>query len=413
MENQVNILIAEDEPNIALALKSIVGKAVGGAAITIVGDGQEAAEKLKEKKFNLLICDWNMPRMTGLELLATVRADFQTERLPFLMLTARADAASVKAALGSGVTDYIAKPFDKEKLVEKVKKFLNGSLQNSAGAEKRQRLMDAVVASLRKGEITFPVLPELAFKAVEVINNKDVPIQEVADLIKVEAGLTSKIIALANSAQYRASRPIQELQYAIGRIGLRESANLILMHATRGLFNAEEPIFEKRQRILWEHSLATATAARLIGKLVRHPYPERLYAAGMLHDLGKVLLIQVLIALTKARDDITDEAVDQALVALHTGFGLALLKRWNFPENFIEVVQEHHNYEQMHKCSLDTQIVSYANLLSRQIGMSQHAADKESEALAAIGKLLNISSEQGHAIGQEVLTRVEEMKSMM
>lgn len=412
MEDHANILIAEDEPNIALALKTILGKAIAHADITVVKNGVEAIEKLKERHFDLLICDWNMPLMTGLELLAAVRSNNQTEKLPFLMLTGRADVASVKTALGSGVTDYIVKPFDTGKLVEKVKRFLSAS-QSDAGIEKRDSLMDVVVARLKKGEIDFPVLPELAFKAVEVINSKDVPIESVAELIKLEIGLTGKIIALANSSRYRASRPIQELQYAIGRIGLRESANLILMHATRGLFNAEEPVFEKRQRLLWEHSLAVATAARLIGKLLRHPYPERLYAAGMLHDLGKVLLIQILIVVAKARDDVTEDAIDQALKELHTGFGVALLKRWNFPSNFTEVAQNHHSYAEMHKFSLDTQIVSYANLLVRQIGMSQHAIDLDSKALVQIGKFLGISPEQGHAIGQEVASRVDEMKRIM
>ena len=416
MTAQVNILIAEDEANIALALTTIVRKATGGN-VTTVNNGQSALDALHKGEYDLLISDWNMPVMTGIDLLSKVRANKRTEQLPFLMLTARADAGSVKAALVSGVTDYIAKPFDKDKLVEKVHKFLGAKLRQNAAAAvddtKPLSVIEAVAAKLRNNAITFPILPEVAFKAVEVINSVDVSLQEVTNIIKVDAGLTSKIIAVANSPHYRAVVPIQDLQYAIGRIGLRDSGNIILMQTTRGLFNSENPLFEHCQRLLWSHSLATATGARLIGKKLEHPFPERLYAAGMLHDMGKVLLIQVLMELANIRDDINEQSVDETLDALHVEFGVALLKRWEFPTNFIEVARDHHNHDRMREYSLDTQIVSYANLLTRQMGMSLHAPDQGAAEMKALGKLLGIQQQQIEPMTQEIESYMEDMLDML
>lgn len=412
MTAPVNILIAEDEANIALALKTIVSKATNGGKVTMVGDGRQALTALQGGDFDLLISDWNMPNMTGLQLLSEVRANKRTEQLPFLMLTARADAGSVKAALVSGVTDYIAKPFDKHKLVDKVQRFLGAKLQTeeaaTVAAPAPPSLVEVVSAKLREGEISFPILPEIAFRAAEVINSVDVSLQDVINIIKVDLSLTGKIIAVANSPYYRAVMPIQELQHAIGRIGFRDTGNLILLQTTRNMFNTENPLVEERQRRLWEHALATAAGARLIGKRLEHPFPERLYAAGMLHDMGKVLLIPVLMELSEERDDIDEESIDHVLDSLHTECGVDLLKRWDFPSNFIEVARDHHNYERMREFTLDTQIVSYANLLTRRMGMSLHQADQDAGQFAALGKLLGIG-QQLDAMIEEISDYVEQM----
>jgi len=410
MDKQTNILIAEDEANIARALNNIVGKTINNTKITVVTNGQAALETLANNKYDLLISDWNMPHMTGLELLSKVRENKKTKTLPFLMLTARTDAVSVKSALELGVTDYIAKPFDKAKLVEKITKFL--SSHTSATEKEHSGLIENIAAKLKKGDFSFPMLPEAALKAVEVINNKGASLQDLAALISVDAGLTSKIISLANSSYYRASKPIQELKYAIGRIGLRDSANLILIHTTSGIFKTNNPLFKKRQHQLWEQSLATACSARLIGKLVEHPQPERLYAIGILNDIGKMLLIQVLEELATVRDDITEQSIDATMESLHIAFGVALLKRWKFPTNFIEVIQYHHSQGQLDKCTHDTQIVSYASLIVSHMDMYLYEVEKDSEVIGALGKLLGIALEQADSIRQEAIDYVDEMKSL-
>lgn len=99
-------------------------KGIGFTDITTAENGEVAFEAVKSNFFDLIICDWNMPRFTGLELLTAVRANKDFEDTPFLMLTAEAYRDSVKAALDAGVTDYIAKPFTAGVLGEKVLRVL-------------------------------------------------------------------------------------------------------------------------------------------------------------------------------------------------------------------------------------------------------------------------------------------------
>ncbi|HHJ81236.1 MAG TPA: response regulator [Candidatus Tenderia electrophaga] len=124
MAKQKNILIAEDDASIALAVKTILRKPTNGAYITIVSDGQAALECLQQHEYDLLISDWNMPLLSGNELLAQVRANHSTVQLPFLMLSARPDVAGVVSSEDETVTAYVAKPFENSELVEIVMRLL-------------------------------------------------------------------------------------------------------------------------------------------------------------------------------------------------------------------------------------------------------------------------------------------------
>lgn len=87
-------------------------------------DGAEAIAKLRKGDFGLIISDWNMQPMTGLELLTEVRADPRLRATPFIMVTAESKADNVVAAKQAGVSNYIVKPFNAETLREKIEKVL-------------------------------------------------------------------------------------------------------------------------------------------------------------------------------------------------------------------------------------------------------------------------------------------------
>jgi len=87
-------------------------------------DGQEALAKLRAGNFGLVISDWNMAPMTGLDLLKEVRADQRLKEMPFIMITAESKTENVVAAKQAGVSNYIVKPFNAETLREKIEKVL-------------------------------------------------------------------------------------------------------------------------------------------------------------------------------------------------------------------------------------------------------------------------------------------------
>ena len=117
----MSILVVDDFSTMRRIIKGLL-QDLGFANITEADDGLTALSLLKAGNFDLLITDWNMPGMQGVELLRRVRADERMKKLPVLMLTAEATRAQIVAAAQAGVSGYVIKPFTAATLKEKIDK---------------------------------------------------------------------------------------------------------------------------------------------------------------------------------------------------------------------------------------------------------------------------------------------------
>jgi two-component system chemotaxis response regulator CheY len=123
MDKNIKILVVDDFATMRKVIRNLL-KQVGYINIVEAEDGVLALRALKSQKVDLVISDWNMPNMTGLELLKAVRADEDLKTTPFLMVTAEALQDNVIAAVKAGVSNYIVKPFTAEVLNDKITKIL-------------------------------------------------------------------------------------------------------------------------------------------------------------------------------------------------------------------------------------------------------------------------------------------------
>ena len=124
MDLNIKILVVDDFATMRRILKGNLRK-LGFSNILEAEDGCIALEELKKNKVDLIISDWNMPNMTGLELLKAVRGDESLKQIPFVMVTAEGQKDSVMEAAKAGVSNYIVKPFTPEIFEEKLKKVLS------------------------------------------------------------------------------------------------------------------------------------------------------------------------------------------------------------------------------------------------------------------------------------------------
>jgi len=119
MQFMPKIMIVDDVQMIRRALRTALIKA-GITGITEAKNGAEAIELLNQEKFDLIICDWEMPEVSGIETLRFVRADLQHQATPFIMVTSVAEPARIRQAMLDGVTDYIVKPVKPDLFLGKV-----------------------------------------------------------------------------------------------------------------------------------------------------------------------------------------------------------------------------------------------------------------------------------------------------
>lgn len=119
VSRDINILIVDDHASTRDLIRAIL-RSSGFVSLLQAENGKLAIEILKKETVQLIICDWNMPMFSGLEVLKFVRGDSRNKDVPFIMLTAEAYADSLKAAIEAGVSDYIAKPFTADTLLNKI-----------------------------------------------------------------------------------------------------------------------------------------------------------------------------------------------------------------------------------------------------------------------------------------------------
>jgi two-component system chemotaxis response regulator CheY len=124
LNTNIKILVVDDFSTMRKIIKNILIQ-LGFRNILEADDGTTALELLKKEKVDLIISDWNMPKMPGIELLKAVRSDGELKDIKFIMVTAEAQKESVIEAIKCGVNQYVIKPFTPETLKEKLEKVLS------------------------------------------------------------------------------------------------------------------------------------------------------------------------------------------------------------------------------------------------------------------------------------------------
>lgn len=121
IDTNMDILVVDDASTMRRIVRGLL-RELSLKNIREAENGSDALEELRRKKADLVISDWNMPQMTGIELLRAIRSDSALKDLPVLMVTAEAKKENIMEAVQAGVNNYIVKPFSAETLQEKLNK---------------------------------------------------------------------------------------------------------------------------------------------------------------------------------------------------------------------------------------------------------------------------------------------------
>jgi putative nucleotidyltransferase with HDIG domain len=190
-----------------------------------------------------------------------------------------------------------------------------------------------------------PTLPGVVTKISRLVENPDTSAAEVGRLIAQDQVLSAKVLRMANSAFFGMSRKISSIAQALMILGFDVVKGLVL---TSSVFD----MIQKSMAGLWEHSIGCAAAAGAVAEALGRDDAEEILVAGLLHDLGKVVLALNLpddlkLILDRARSDrlCFHEAEAAVLDFNHGEIGLWLAEHWNLPDSLAEPMRLHHNPE--------------------------------------------------------------------
>ncbi len=225
------------------------------------------------------------------------------------------------------------------------------------------------------GNKQIPTIPILYSKFNELIQDSHTSNKTIADLIKKDQSMVTKILALSNSALYSPRGEITNLTKAITFLGLQTLKSLILNISLVRVFTFKDSqIPEFSINTFWEHSLGAAYFAPIIAKKFKIPPKEEYYIGGLIHDIGKLLVYQFYpqefkeIILKQIKNNLNDiEAEEDILGVNHCDIGVYFAQKWKFKEEIVEAIQDHHNLFKSQGAHVA--IVRLSNLFAKAAGL--------------------------------------------
>ncbi len=221
-----------------------------------------------------------------------------------------------------------------------------------------------------------PIIPDVAAKILSITEEKlDISFRDLENTIMLDAGLSAKILKVANSALYARQREVKNLQMAITLLGYKTIKSLVLLITASNMFsNAQDAPFYK---FFWKHSVINAFLAKeMARKIGARNLADECFLAGLLHDIGQVALQaahpdeydKVLKSAATTRRRIS-ELEEEHLGANHRNVGADVLRNWSFPDVYVDSAAEHGsaNITSTHKQTI--LIVSVADFVTSNIDM--------------------------------------------
>jgi HD-like signal output (HDOD) protein len=240
-----------------------------------------------------------------------------------------------------------------------------------------------------------PPFPALAARTLEMLADPNASMEEVEKTIAQDQAMIAKMIKVSNSVLYGGYQKVATLRQALTRLGAKTTKSLVLASSTRGYFFKNRNAMKTYGQFLWQHAIETGMAARRIAEACGHEDPEQAFVAGIMHDIGKLVIlmiddkkykeIQQLKVIEKLS---TLEAETEVLGMDHAALGRLLMEKWHMPEAVQVCTQFHHRHTDAPQFGPLTAVVAYGNYLSNTLGshpLNDHLEDEPlAHALQAI-----------------------------
>jgi putative nucleotidyltransferase with HDIG domain len=262
-----------------------------------------------------------------------------------------------------------------------------------------------------------PPLPQSVTQILEISKSTKSSAQDLAKVFEHDPALAANILKIANSSSYGFTRKISSITHAIVCLGLDTVKSIALTSSTQEMLNNEIPAYDLEKGMLLQHSITCATCARIIAQRIGYKDCEEAYTAGLLLDIGKVILSRFaedqfnqIIEKTKDNKIPFNIAEQEVLGFDHPRIGGRIIKKWNLPPILIEAVQYHHQPEKAETNKTLTYIVHFADAISDMLGIGLGSDGLmyvfEENTLDVLG----LSKEDMESIMSELVDKIQSME---
>ncbi|MEA3287215.1 MAG: HDOD domain-containing protein [Candidatus Marinimicrobia bacterium] len=266
---------------------------------------------------------------------------------------------------------------------------------------------------------SIPAMPVVVDKLRQLLADPDVDFRELADVLKYDPGMTANLLRLANSAYFGFRTQADNIRQCVSRLGTKRMGELVMTAAVGPVMQGQIKGYDLPAGELWKHSIAVAIGTEQLAGLLGLQIPEDAFTAGLLHDIGKIIMgtfIEVdtgpILELVEEQGVTFDEAERQVLGIDHAEIGALLFEKWNFPSAIINTARWHHAPQNFGAESLVLNLVHIADSVSMmsgigtgQDGLAYRISDKILEKLPINNQIIE-------ACAFETMIKVNELSDL-
>lgn len=278
-------------------------------------------------------------------------------------------------------------------------------------ASEHHPLLEQILYAIEHDDIVLPTLPEVALKIQDLICDPNVSADQIVYVLSGDPFISAQLIKVANSAIFADKPQVDRVRDAASRLGYRQLRNLVMTIAMSKMFCSNNSVINKQMKAVWDHSREVAAVSYVLASRQPHLSPDQAMLAGLIHDIG---VLPLCLHIEKKHVPISKDLLNKLIRKFHATIGTKLLEKWNFSQDFIEVIGGHEN---LHRDSSDmpradyTDVVCIANLqcsaqiktvvwdkvaAAKRLGLSseecQTFLERNAERIALVAGMLGINT---------------------
>ncbi len=258
-------------------------------------------------------------------------------------------------------------------------------------------------------------LPEVYFRLKAALDNPETSFDDLGKIISSDSALVARLLKIVNSSFYNLSQPVENITTALSFVGTEQLSHLVLAASVTDQFQGIPRDLVDMKKF-WKHSLACGFAAKYLSSRRGGDGLESMFLAGMLHDVGKLVLFKKLPDVSRKVLEISRDKkmpanlIEKEIIGYdHALVGQELLRAWKLPESLVDPVAHHHDPFESEDYQFKTATVSLANIIANTLGHTcgnrSFDVDPQADPVGIVG----LNKDELEQVSEEINYRLDEL----
>lgn len=269
------------------------------------------------------------------------------------------------------------------------------------------------------GITDLPTLPTVFLNIMRLMRDPNIPLKEIARIVESDPAISMKILKLINSSFYGLLRNVESVQHAIVLLGNKTLKNIVISVSIFKALGGAGSDSKFNREAFWQHSIGCGLIARFLGNRLSFDRNEEAFIAGVIHDIGKVVLDkyfeQDLLAVMeriKSKNIPFYRAERELLGITHCEIGAYIAKNWNLPEAFSAVIEHHHDLQPEGDHAKLVALVQMADIISKKYRIGSSGDDFIPEIHPQVAQMLGLNNAQLTAWDEDIQKEIKKSQEL-